>query len=179
MCQETKSPLPTREVVLKCRRVMRSAHNSPLPAWCSHSLTVFHPIRESRLKLLASLARLPAILLRQKLAILSPHRGKRQPCQKSPSTKTATLAFLNTKSGQPGRVLSCRLKVGRAALSREAMYRSGVVLLPLIRDITRFRCSAEMMSVVRMAPFSISRGLRGEFHIIVKPTFLRYSNVGS
>lgn len=62
------------------------------------------------------------------------------PCQKHPSTKTATLAFRHTKSGRPKRRLCLRHPPMPASRSKRISF-SSVVRLPLLhtRDISSLR----------------------------------------
>ena len=122
--------------------------------WCSQILSAFHPRRRSFLEFRWSRSRLPAILFRQKVGSLWRQSGNLHPCQKSPLTKTATLAFKKTKSGRPGRVRSCCRNLSREAFNRARIYRSGVVFFPLILDITRLRCSGDMMSTTGIYPLT-------------------------
>ncbi len=86
---------------------IRSTQDSKSPSIaCCHSRTTRHPMDRNLRKFFLSRARFLAILVFQKSASLFSHSGKRYPCQKSPSIKTATRAFLRTMSGLPGRALA-------------------------------------------------------------------------
>jgi hypothetical protein len=128
------------------RPILRTHAATSFSTWCSQIRRTFQPRRWSFPWFLWSRSRLPEILSRQKVGSLWRQIGKRHPCQKSPLTKTATFAFGKTKSGRPGRVRSCCRNLRPPALSNDRIYRSGVVFFPLILDITRLRCSGDMMS---------------------------------
>jgi len=129
--------------------VIRATHAvASSSTWCSQILSTLQPRRRNFSQFLRSRSRLPPILFRQKVGNLWRQTGNRHPCQKSPLTKTATLAFGKTKSGHPGRARSCCRNLSRKAFSRAWIYRSGVVFFPLILDITRLRCSGDMKSTM-------------------------------
>lgn len=89
---------------------------------------------------------LPSIFRSQCSESFSRHAGKRQPCQKSPSTKIAILRSRSTKSGRPGRSLQCSSHRSPAPAMSSAIARSGLVPFPRIRDITALRVATLMMS---------------------------------
>ena len=74
------------------------------------------------------------------------------PCQKQPSTKTATFSFKNAKSGRPGRVWF-RLQPVRRHSRIKRTRRSSVVLLPLLRT--------RVISSPRRKPPNVVRSFRG------------------
>jgi hypothetical protein len=108
--------------------------------------TTRHPDRLRRRKFLASLYLVASILASQTSESLSRQIGNRQPCQKSPSTNTATCRSRNTKSGRPGKSGAWLSQTSPASESNLAISRSGPVSFPLMRDITRLRVSTDIMS---------------------------------
>ena len=74
------------------------------------------------------------------------------PCQKHPSTKTATFSFKNAKSGRPGSGWFRLQPVNRHSRKRRAR-RSSVVLLPLLRT--------RVISSPRRKPPNVVRSFRG------------------
>jgi len=69
-------------------------------------------------------------------------------CQKHPCTKMTVLYFGNTMSGLPANLLLCVLNRKPARCSRERSASSGLVSLPLIRDMFQLRCSGVSLSMV-------------------------------
>ena len=71
--------------------------------WHCLILINFHPSLRSRLLTDRSLFRFPPIFVRQNARFcLGRRKHLGHPCQKQPSTKTATFFFRNEKSGRPG-----------------------------------------------------------------------------
>jgi len=128
------------------RAILCTHATASVSTWCSQILSTFQRRRRSFLVFLLSRSRLQPILFRQKAGSLWCQTGNLHPCQKSPFTKTATLASAKTKSGRPGSARSCCVNLSREAFNRARIYRSGVVFFPLILDITRLRCCGDMMS---------------------------------
>lgn len=117
---------------------------------CSRILTTDHPDARSRAATRRSRLTLPAILTSQyPLFDLDRRSQTGQPCQKHPSMKTTTRAFVKTRSGRPSRPLFRRHPVKRAARSKR-INRSSVVALPVerIRDIVYDRCFTVMSSAI-------------------------------
>src|SRR5258708_5472309 len=106
----------------------------------------FQPPRLRARKFLTSLRMLPSIFRSQCSESFSLHGGKRQPCQKPPSTKLAILRSRSTKSGRPGRSLQCSSPRIPAPAMSSATARSGLVPFRRIRDITALRVATLMMS---------------------------------
>jgi hypothetical protein len=74
-----------------------------LPNSCSQIRITCHPADRSTRFTCRSRARFLAILATQYLRLLAGSRARvRWPCQKAPSTNTATFCVRNTKSGRPG-----------------------------------------------------------------------------
>ena len=114
--------------------------------WCSHIRTTFQPIRLRRWWFRASRRRVASILASHLSESLSRHCGNRHPCQKSPSTKTATRSSRKTKSGRPGSSRTWLSQVSSRDEKASAMALSGPVSRPLIRDMTALLVSGDMMS---------------------------------
>lgn len=93
-----------------------------------------HPRSRSSLVTRRSRALLPLILVCHAAAFVFGEMFLPQlwPCQKHPSTKTATLSFGHTKSGRPGRGWCLRHPLKPECRSNEAS-RSSVVLFPRLR----------------------------------------------
>jgi len=86
-------------------RAMRAAVASPRVRVSAHSHTrnTVHPIARSSRETLLSRAALRASFVDQKVTrVFGVRRCLGHPCQKQPSTKTATFCARNTKSGFPG-----------------------------------------------------------------------------
>ena len=77
------------------------------------------PARRKRAWLRASRRRFASIFASHFSESLSLQVGKRQPCQKSPSTNTATFARRTEKSGRPGRSQTCVSNCLRGQLPSE------------------------------------------------------------
>lgn len=98
-----------------------------------------------------SRARLIAIFARQKVALvrgMCPQRG--QPCQKQPSTKTATFLRGKYRSGRPAISLTCNRNPRIPLRTRDMRILSSVVLLPLPRTDRIWR---RRVSDTRPKPF--------------------------
>ena len=89
-----------------------------------------------------------------------PHFG--QPCQKQPSTKTATLCFMKKKSGAPGRSVACCLHPRTPALTKAIRNTCSVerVCLPRIPAIIRERAGATFLN---LPPGNVSLSLRSNW----------------
>ena len=109
----------------------------------------FHPRDRSFLKFRRSRARFVRSLSRQNGESLCSHAGKRQPCQKSPSTNTATFSELKTMSGRPGSDRTWRLN--RRPWTRNSLCTnfSSDPSLSFTRFIARERCSGVRWSGIR------------------------------
>ncbi len=139
---------------------MRSTHfPGSLSIWCSQMRITVQPLFRSRRKLERSLLRFPVILLCQYADNVLFHRGNRQPCQKSPSIKTATLAVANTRSGQPGNLRSWMRNRSPRECANFLTTSSGFVSLLRIRDIVKLRCSE-----VRLSTIALPAGSQGQKH---------------
>ena len=68
-------------------------------------------------------------------------------CQKQPCTKMIFLRLGKTRSGLPGRDFRCRRYRKPSAWISRRTISSGLVSLPLIRDITQLRCSGVRRSM--------------------------------
>lgn len=119
---------------------------------CSQIRSTTHPARRNFLKLRRSLARLSPIFFVQNGLNLYSQAGNRHPCQKSPSTKTATRARANTKSGRPGKPRTWRCGRLPAFLSARAISRSGQVFFGPILLIRADLVLGDMMSTKNEPP---------------------------
>ena len=132
--------------------IRRTQSRMSVSIWCSQIRMTVQPERRRLLKFLWSRTRFFAILSCQNGGSRCAQTGNRHPCQKSPSTKTATLLSLNTKSGFPGSDASWRAKTNPAASSNAFRYFSGDVFFAWLRDITRLRCSTDITSATGSLP---------------------------
>lgn len=91
---------------------------------------------------------LRAIFWRQNLGSLRILAAGIFPCQKSPSTKTATFREGNAKSGVPGKLLACLryLKVFHSGRANANKVFSGPVFLDRMEAMMRLRWAGEKMS---------------------------------
>ena len=119
-----------------------------------HSLIriTFHPSLLSRPFTDRSLLRFPSIFAFQKARFCLGRRKQRgHPCQKQPSTKTATLCFRKAKSGRPGigrclrQPLMPTFRMSLASLTSVFSFP-----LPLIRDMTSDRLLFDQISVIKL-----------------------------
>ena len=125
----------------------RSRHRSGLRSrWKSQNRMTVQPLRRSARWFRRSRFRFCSILVSQCSLNLCRQAGNRQPCQKAPSTKMAIRWSLRTKSGLPGRSRAWASATRPASASNLAIARSGPVSRPRIRDMTRDRVAASMMS---------------------------------
>lgn len=113
---------------------------------CSQSRTTVQPIALSSFRFRASLRQVALILASHFSDSLSRHSLKRHPCQKSPSTNTATMAPRNTRSGRPGRSGTWLSHSSPSAAMAAATAFSGPVFFPLILAMTALRFSGDIMS---------------------------------
>jgi len=79
------------------------------------------PIARSLRKLRRSRSRFSRSLFRQKSDNLYSHDGSRYPCQKSPSMRTATLAFGKTRSGLAGNDFTCCLETYISSFAKTSL----------------------------------------------------------
>lgn len=103
----------------------------PVPSSCSQKRRTVRPVARSALVVLRSRRRLRTIFAFQKAALVLgrwPQRG--QPCQKQPSTKTASRASRKKKSGRPGTSSACNFQPVTRARTKASRSRRSVVLLP-------------------------------------------------
>ena len=139
---------------------MRWMHRCGFLKACSQMRTTRHPCLRSVRLTSRSRALLAAIFFDQKTRLLTGRfECLGQPCQKQPSTKTATFCFGKTKSGLPknGRwrrhpVMLCWRKI--------LMRASSVSLLPCprIRDMT-----SERLALVKTSDIGASGGNNRQF----------------
>ena len=114
--------------------------------WCSQMRRILQPARRSLRKFLVSLARFASILSCQRWDSLCFQSGNLQPCQKSPSTNTASLCARNKMSGRPSRSDGCVSNEKPSAASSATRIFSGPVSLPRIRDMSALRLAGLIMS---------------------------------
>jgi len=116
-----------------------------------HSLIriTFHPSLLSRPFTDRSLLRFPSIFAFQKARFCLGSRKQRgHPCQKQPSTKTATFCFRKAKSGRPGMGKCLRQPIIPAfRMSFASLISVFSFPLPRIRDMTSDRLDLDQMSV--------------------------------
>lgn len=116
----------------------------------SHSQRVAtrHPSADNSSRFRESRARFPAIFLSQYCRLAFGTRDPREhecPCQKHPLMKTTFRFEGNTRSGQPGRDLTCSLYRYPSAWSIRRTINSGFVSLDLTACIVRRRVSDNSM----------------------------------
>ena len=110
-------------------------------SWCCHSRITRQPRDRSLRKFRWSRFRLVRSFSRQNGDSLCSQLGRRQPCQKSPSTNTATCCFMKTMSGLPGSDRTCRWKLRPRARSSRCTIFSIEPSLSFTRCMARERCS--------------------------------------
>jgi len=115
---------------------------------CPHTLNTIHPRRRSLRWTDLSRRRLVSILRRQNELTCTFHWGKRKPCQKSPSTNTATRCRRKTKSGLPGNSSSCGTHFKPKDFSAVANASSMPVPRVLTVDMQRFLCAGVRLSAM-------------------------------
>lgn len=146
----------------RARRILETASSFERRSSCSQMRTTVHPRRRRRPKLRRSRARLASILTCQNGVSLFRQTGKRQPCQKSPSTNTATRLRVGTMSGRPGSestLVRKRTECFRRALRSDC---SRAVPRCRTRRMSEDRFSRLMMSVMtRITPPPRRRGGHG------------------
>ncbi len=121
---------------------MRTIHPSMSPVRsCCQMRTTDQPRARSRRKLRASRFRFPRSFFRQNGDSLCSQTGRRQPCQKSPSTKTAIRSFEKTTSGLPGSFRTLHRYLKPCELSSRRRHISSGPLRSLTDFIARERCS--------------------------------------
>ena len=114
---------------------------------CSHNLSTDQPFLLSLLEYLLSRLMFPSILSRQNFFAGFFFSSYLYPCQKSPSQKITIFFLLFTKSGFPY-ILGYISNLCRVSDSIVFIFRSILVLVPLMRDITQDLFSLEKMSVI-------------------------------
>src|SRR5215216_1835698 len=87
---------------------------------CSLILITFHPCFRNIRETLLSLAILVSILFFQNSTLVADNLLHLHPCQKHPSTNTATFSLSKTKSGFPTRSLAFNLQPEICALASPA-----------------------------------------------------------
>jgi len=117
-----------------------------LTSWCCQILTTCQPSERSFLKLRWSRLRFALSFSRQNRDSFLSQVGNRHPCQKSPSTKMATLLSLKTMSGLPGNERTCRLNFKHRAFSSWWTTLSSEPFFRFTRFIARERCAGVMWS---------------------------------
>lgn len=126
-----------------CRKRLNSLVAFFLVSSCSQIRRTFQPLRR-KVKLTSLSLVLLAVSLRDQNSRLfvGIFECFGQPCQKQPSTNTATFNFGNTKSGLPNS-LKLRLQPVKPSDLNRAINFNSVSLFPLprIRDITELRFS--------------------------------------
>ena len=135
-------------------RVTARVKASAVRTSCSQILSTFTPSRRSFRFTFFARRTLPLILLFQYSWFWWGIRRQRlQPCQKHPSTKTATRSSANQKSGTPGTSRGCRLHPRIPDLISAILTRTSVERFPFDRTfaISRLRSSLDSGST----PFSL------------------------
>lgn len=105
------------------------------------------------------------------------HVENLQPCQKSPSMNTATLAPVKTMSGRPGSDMTCVRYLRPREKAQRRMSRSGEVFMPRIRDMFRLRWAGVRWSTIRQ--LVRKKGGRAHAHTQIRrrrAAYLRRSN---
>ena len=116
-----------------------------------HTLIILHPFARKPRSTLTSRARLLSIFAFQNALLdfgMRRHFG--QPCQKQPSTKTASFCFRNAKSGVPSTGKCLRqplMRLDRRCLERTCSV--AALFLPRIRDIISDRFERENTSIAQ------------------------------
>jgi hypothetical protein len=121
-------------------------------SWHSLILKTFHPSLRSRPLTDRSLFWLPSIFAFQKARFcLGSRKHLGHPCQKQPSTNTATLCFWNEKSGRPG-IGKCLLQPLIPSAFINFASRTSVFWLPLarIRDMINERLVFVKVSIAQV-----------------------------
>ena len=120
---------------------------------CSFILITFHPCRRNTLVTLLSLAIFVSIFFFQKLLWVFDNLLHLQPCQKHPSTKTATFLSSKTKSGFPAKSFAFILHPEIFADAKPARNRLSVerVFLLWIAAMICERFSSENLSAISLS----------------------------
>lgn len=140
---------------LTASRIASAVESRFLSTSCSQARTTHQPVSVRFSSTTLSRAMLPAILCRQNsLFVCGWTLCSGHPCQKQPSTNTATCDPGNTRSGRPGRGYRS-LYLAPAAHSARLSRSSGPVSRLWIWDIHRRRCAGVMTSEL----VAIRRGL--------------------
>lgn len=131
---------------------------------CSHTLMTFQPSRSSRSLVSRSRSRFVSIFSRQNAALFAGHVAcSGQPCQKHPSTKTATRDGPKTMSGRRRRSASTgrstRNRRPRACNSRRSASSGFVSRLP-VRDRRSLTADEDVTTCCRSGPRNV-RPMRG------------------
>lgn len=108
--------------------------------WCCQIRITCQPSERSFRKLRWSRSRFDRSLFCQNGVSLRSQTGSRQPCQKSPSTKTATYSLGKTMSGRPGSLRAWQRKRTPFARSSRCTTCSSEPFFSLTRFIARERC---------------------------------------
>jgi hypothetical protein len=143
-----------RSCVAAFTRLRARVSASRVRTSCSQILSTLTPWRRSSLFTALALRTLPMILLSQYSWFCWGMRRQRlQPCQKHPSTNTATRSEANQKSGTPGISLGCSLHPRIPDLISAILTRTSVDRFPFDRTfaISRLRSSLDSGST----PFSV------------------------
>lgn len=144
--------LPLRRLVVEssarriAARIRSTLAGRDCSTWCSQMRRTVHPARRSRRKFVLSRARFAAIFSCHRRDSLCLQSGNLQPCQKSPSTNTATRSARNRMSGRPARSDGCVSNERSNAASSATRAFSGPVFLPRMRDMSALRLAALIMS---------------------------------
>ena len=131
----------SRSVAVSSPRASRNAH--------SQTIATRHPSSSSFCRLFRSRTALPSSFVFQYCACDVGVVAKRQPgclCQKQPCTKHTAWYFRKTKSGVPGRPLSCNRYRNRRRYIARRRSSSGPLFFARILDIVRDRVSRSIMS---------------------------------